>query len=122
MQEVHPGDLKPAVAKALNSLLEPVRRKFATPEMKTLVSKAYPPVSKKSKLLLMLMRNFELQCPQGRFGNMMIDRGAGWFKLLRGRRRVKKIWDVGEIVRGKGREASLCWELRMVRKIRSWYK
>ena len=53
---------------------------------------------------------------------MTIDRGAGWFKLLRGRRRVKKIWDVGEIVIGEGREASLCWESRMVRKIRSWYK
>ncbi|KAK2172722.1 hypothetical protein NP493_931g00074 [Ridgeia piscesae] len=44
---VHPGDLKPAVAKCLNILLEPVRRKFDTPEMKKLVSQAYPPPSKK---------------------------------------------------------------------------
>ncbi|KAI0229328.1 Tyrosine--tRNA ligase, cytoplasmic [Lamellibrachia satsuma] len=49
-KQVHPGDLKPAVIKYLNALLDPVRHKFDTPEMKDLVSRAYPPVNKKKGL------------------------------------------------------------------------
>merc|ERR1712168_1460818 len=45
-EEVHPGDLKSAVEKYLNQLLEPVRRKFETPEMKKLIATAYPPPAK----------------------------------------------------------------------------
>jgi len=45
-EEVHPGDLKNAVEKYLNNLLEPVRKKFDTPEMKKLISTAYPPPAK----------------------------------------------------------------------------
>lgn len=41
-KKVHPGDLKPAVAKYLNKLLEPIRQKFATPEMQELADTAYP--------------------------------------------------------------------------------
>merc|ERR1712018_897353 len=41
-EEVHPGDLKNAVEMYLNRLLDPVRRKFDTPELKALTSKAYP--------------------------------------------------------------------------------
>ena len=41
-EEVHPGDLKSAVEKYLNTLLEPVRKTFETPELKKLVASAYP--------------------------------------------------------------------------------
>ena len=41
-EEVHPGDLKNAVEMYLNRLLDPVRKKFDTPELKALTSKAYP--------------------------------------------------------------------------------
>merc|ERR1712113_764706 len=51
-EEVHPGDLKNAVVIYLNRLLEPVRKKFETPELKKLTAQAYPdpnakPVTKK---------------------------------------------------------------------------
>ena len=42
-QELHPGDLKLSVEKYLNGLLEPVRKTFESPELKKLVSSAYPP-------------------------------------------------------------------------------
>jgi len=45
-EQVHPGDLKNAVEKYLNQLLEPVRKRFDTPEMKKLISTAYPPPAK----------------------------------------------------------------------------
>ena len=41
-EEVHPGDLKGAVEVYLNRLLDPVRKKFETPELKALTAKAYP--------------------------------------------------------------------------------
>lgn len=38
--KMHPNDLKPAVAKVINELIEPVRRHFETdPEAKALISK-----------------------------------------------------------------------------------
>nr|XP_042700665.1 tyrosine--tRNA ligase, cytoplasmic isoform X2 [Chrysemys picta bellii] len=43
---VHPGDLKSSVEVALNKLLDPVREKFNTPELKKLTSAAYPDLSK----------------------------------------------------------------------------
>jgi len=43
---LHPGDLKTAVEGYLNQLLDPVRKAFATPEMKALAAKAYPPPPK----------------------------------------------------------------------------
>ncbi|KAK7487743.1 hypothetical protein BaRGS_00021010 [Batillaria attramentaria] len=46
-QELHPGDLKAAVEGYLNQLLAPIRADFDTPEMKKLVSKAYPVEKKK---------------------------------------------------------------------------
>ena len=51
-QEVHPGDLKTAVAKYLNELLEPVRKEFETPENKKLISQAYPPLDSKLGFIL----------------------------------------------------------------------
>ena len=45
-EKVHPGDLKTAVEKYLNRLLEPVRQYFEKPELKKLVAKAYPPPAK----------------------------------------------------------------------------
>ena len=45
-EKVHPGDLKSAVEKYLNRLLDPVRKYFETPELKKLVAKAYPPPAK----------------------------------------------------------------------------
>ena len=41
-EEVHPGDLKASVEFYLNRLLDPVRKKFETPALKTLTNKAYP--------------------------------------------------------------------------------
>ena len=49
LQEVHPGDLKGAVQRELNSLLEPIRKKFESPELKKLTAEAYPQPPKKSK-------------------------------------------------------------------------
>ncbi|NP_001004987.1 tyrosine--tRNA ligase, cytoplasmic [Xenopus tropicalis] len=45
-QLVHPGDLKASVEKALNKLLDPIREKFNSPEMKKLSNDAYPGASK----------------------------------------------------------------------------
>nr|XP_020656296.1 tyrosine--tRNA ligase, cytoplasmic [Pogona vitticeps] len=45
-QVVHPGDLKNSVEVALNKLLEPIREKFASAQMKKLASSAYPDPSK----------------------------------------------------------------------------
>lgn len=37
---LHPGDLKPAVAKAINELIDPVRKHFETdPDAKALIAK-----------------------------------------------------------------------------------
>jgi tyrosyl-tRNA synthetase len=45
---IHPGDLKQAAENYLNRLLEPVRKKFDTPALRELTSKAYPVEGKKS--------------------------------------------------------------------------
>ncbi|XP_009955265.1 PREDICTED: tyrosine--tRNA ligase, cytoplasmic, partial [Leptosomus discolor] len=41
-QVVHPGDLKNSVEVALNKLLDPIREKFNSPELKKLTHMAYP--------------------------------------------------------------------------------
>uniref|UniRef100_A0A8D3C1C3 Tyrosine--tRNA ligase n=1 Tax=Scophthalmus maximus TaxID=52904 RepID=A0A8D3C1C3_SCOMX len=43
---VHPGDLKASVEVALNQLLEPIRKKFESPELRKLTNSAYPGPSK----------------------------------------------------------------------------
>ncbi|XP_035207785.1 tyrosine--tRNA ligase, cytoplasmic-like [Stegodyphus dumicola] len=48
---LHPGDLKAAVESYLNRLLDPIRKKFENPELKKLSEQAYPPLSKKGKLV-----------------------------------------------------------------------
>ncbi|XP_072036312.1 tyrosine--tRNA ligase, cytoplasmic-like [Amphiura filiformis] len=48
-QEVHPGDLKGAVQRELNILLDPIRTKFQSPELKKLTNSAYPPPPSKKK-------------------------------------------------------------------------
>lgn len=45
-EKVHPGDLKGAVEKYLNRLLDPVRKVFEQPELKKLSLAAYPPPAK----------------------------------------------------------------------------
>lgn len=45
-ENVHPGDLKASVEKALNKLLDPIREKFNSPELKKLSSEAYPDPTK----------------------------------------------------------------------------
>jgi len=45
-EEIHPGDLKSSVERYMNNLLDPVRKKFETPEMKKLINSAYPPPTK----------------------------------------------------------------------------
>lgn len=46
---IHPGDLKASVEVALNELLEPIRKKFESPELRKLTSEAYPDPSKTSQ-------------------------------------------------------------------------
>ncbi|CAL8297727.1 unnamed protein product [Lota lota] len=43
---VHPGDLKASIEVALNKLLDPIRKKFETPELRKLANTAYPDPSK----------------------------------------------------------------------------
>jgi len=45
-ESIHPGDLKSAVEKYLNRLLDPVRKTFESPALKALTAKAYPPPPK----------------------------------------------------------------------------
>ncbi|KAM6399610.1 tyrosine--tRNA ligase, cytoplasmic [Rhynochetos jubatus] len=45
-QVVHPGDLKNSVEVALNKLLDPIRERFNSPELRKLTSAAYPSPSK----------------------------------------------------------------------------
>ncbi|KAI4896547.1 hypothetical protein NFI96_028695 [Prochilodus magdalenae] len=45
-EQIHPGDLKASVEVALNKLLDPIRKKFETPELRKLTSRAYPEASK----------------------------------------------------------------------------
>uniref|UniRef100_A0A1W7RC15 Tyrosine--tRNA ligase n=1 Tax=Agkistrodon contortrix contortrix TaxID=8713 RepID=A0A1W7RC15_AGKCO len=44
-QVVHPGDLKNSIEVALNKLLDPIREKFSSSQMKKLASRAYPEAS-----------------------------------------------------------------------------
>lgn len=46
-ESVHPGDLKASVEVALNKLLDPIRKKFESPELRQLTNTAYPDPSKK---------------------------------------------------------------------------
>ena len=48
-QLVHPGDLKASMEVALNKLLDPIRKKFETPELRKLANTAYPDPSKTSQ-------------------------------------------------------------------------
>ncbi|XP_075160705.1 tyrosyl-tRNA synthetase [Haematobia irritans] len=44
--KLHPGDLKAAVEKYINKLLEPIRKEFEKPELQKLCAAAYPPPAK----------------------------------------------------------------------------
>lgn len=48
-QALHPGDLKKAVVKQLDRLLDPIRKEFESPELKALLVEAYPEEKKKKK-------------------------------------------------------------------------
>ncbi|KAL7753458.1 Tyrosine--tRNA ligase, cytoplasmic [Sorochytrium milnesiophthora] len=45
-KRVHPGDLKKSVTVALNTLLDPIRKVFESPELQKLTEEAYPDPSK----------------------------------------------------------------------------
>lgn len=45
-EEIHPGDLKSAAENYLNRLLQPIRKRFESAELKKLVASAYPPPPK----------------------------------------------------------------------------
>lgn len=45
-EAIHPGDLKASVEVSLNRLLEPIRKKFESPELRKLTNTAYPSASK----------------------------------------------------------------------------
>uniref|UniRef100_A0A1A8ETX0 Tyrosine--tRNA ligase n=1 Tax=Nothobranchius korthausae TaxID=1143690 RepID=A0A1A8ETX0_9TELE len=46
VESIHPGDLKASVEVALNELLDPIRKKFESPELRKLTNSAYPNSSK----------------------------------------------------------------------------
>uniref|UniRef100_A0A6M2DUZ7 Tyrosine--tRNA ligase n=1 Tax=Xenopsylla cheopis TaxID=163159 RepID=A0A6M2DUZ7_XENCH len=48
-EELHPGDLKGAVEVYINRLLDPIRKKFEDPDLKSLSEKAYPAPGKAVK-------------------------------------------------------------------------
>lgn len=48
-QLVHPGDLKASMEVALNKLMDPIRKKFESPELRQLTNTAYPDPSKTSQ-------------------------------------------------------------------------
>ena len=50
-KNVHPMDLKKAVATAINDILAPIRDKMSSPAMQALISNAYPPVSRVTQCL-----------------------------------------------------------------------
>lgn len=45
-ERIHPGDLKASVEVALNKLLDPIRKKFESPDLRKLTNTAYPDPSK----------------------------------------------------------------------------
>ncbi|XP_028819300.1 tyrosine--tRNA ligase, cytoplasmic isoform X1 [Denticeps clupeoides] len=47
---IHPGDLKASVETDLNRLLDPIRKKFQSPELRKLTNTAYPSASKNKAL------------------------------------------------------------------------
>ncbi|XP_042901680.1 tyrosine--tRNA ligase, cytoplasmic isoform X2 [Parasteatoda tepidariorum] len=49
--KLHPGDLKASVETYLNRLLDPIRKKFEDPALQKLSATAYPPISKKGKIV-----------------------------------------------------------------------
>lgn len=49
LKALHPGDLKSAVEKYLNQLLEPIRKEFESDENKKLINEAYPIEDPKKK-------------------------------------------------------------------------
>lgn len=57
LQQIHPGDLKASVEVALNKLLDPIRKKFETPELRKLTTSAYPEPSKNSECKYTLSKN-----------------------------------------------------------------
>jgi len=61
LQEVHPADLKAAVAKSINRLLAPIRERWAaSKELKDLTQSAYPDMSKIGKIHVLPKIFFEL--------------------------------------------------------------
>lgn len=42
LEEVHPGDLKAAIKKYINKMLDPIRQEFQSKELKKLTNEAYP--------------------------------------------------------------------------------
>lgn len=49
-EEIHPADLKAAVEIYMNKLLDPIRKKFEDPVLKSLAEKAYPRPGKQSNI------------------------------------------------------------------------
>ncbi|KAI9310586.1 tyrosyl-tRNA synthetase [Dichotomocladium elegans] len=46
-KKLHPGDLKAGVIAALNTMMDPIRKEFENPELKELITLAYPPPAAK---------------------------------------------------------------------------
>jgi len=59
-KKVHPADLKPAVAQALNTLLEPVQKMASEEEFKKIKAQAYPEEEPKAKKVKTKKRMYSL--------------------------------------------------------------
>ena len=76
---LHPGDLKPALAKALNAILQPVRDHFATDERaKKLLAQVLHALHC-SRLLSCHPAAVSWQCISGVFCSR-VQQGAGWLQ------------------------------------------
>lgn len=78
-EKLHPGDLKTAVELQLNRLLDPIRKKFSTPEMQVIVKQAYPPpmsksaIKKQEELAKKQLKQKEQQMLQGDIAGKVTD-------------------------------------------------
>ena len=79
-KKLHPADLKPAVATALNTLLEPVQKLYETEEFKKIKALAYPDEEPKAKKVKAKKRTCsELLTTSQPYDCAILHKGRGWF-------------------------------------------
>ena len=79
-KKLHPADLKPAVATALNTLLEPVQKLYETEEFKKIKALAYPDEEPKAKKVKAKKRTcLKLLTTSQPYDCAILHKGRGWF-------------------------------------------